>query len=103
MGDYNNKQLNIVDENTKQINIIGKLDKTDENKEDFWIDWTDENKKELLEIYYKISKKEKFIFKLIYSLHSCDSWEDIFRDYDENYLYEKTVGVEIALESLNKI
>ena len=40
---------------------------------------------------------------LINKYHGCDSWEDIFRDYDKNYLRDKADGVEIAIESLNEI
>jgi len=66
-----------------------------------WDNWTLEEKKALLEIYLIISKKEKFIFKLIWDNHGCDSWEDIFRDYNKNYLIEKANGVEVAIETLN--
>ena len=47
------------------------------------------NKKQLLDIYYIISKKEHYIFDLIYRSHVCDSWEDIFRDYDTQFLDDK--------------
>lgn len=54
--------------------------------------------KKLLDIYFTISKTEHHIFNLIYSYHGCDSWEDIFRDYDKNYLKDKTRGLEIAIK-----
>lgn len=54
----------------------------------------------LLELYLIISKQEESIFELIYHYHGCDSFEDIFRDYDSRYLEDKTVGVEIALKSV---
>jgi len=57
----------------------------------------------LLEIYLTISTKETAIFDLIYSHHGCDSWEDIFRDYDEQYIEDKKQGVEIALEQVNEL
>ena len=57
--------------------------------------------KQLLELYLLISKNEHHIFDLIYRFHDCDSWEDIFRDYNTNYLEDKVKGVEIALENLN--
>ena len=57
--------------------------------------------KQLLELYLLISKNEHHIFDLIYRFHDCDSWEDIFRDYNKNYLKDKVRGVEIALENLN--
>jgi hypothetical protein len=62
--------------------------------------WSNEDKIKLLEIYLLISKKEKHIFDLIYRHHGCDSWEDIFRDYDVVYLNDKTTGVEIAIKEL---
>lgn len=57
--------------------------------------------KQLLELYLLISKNEHHIFDLVYRFHDCDSWEDIFRDYNTNYLKDKVRGVEIALENLN--
>ena len=83
-------------------NIIEKLNqiKDDENA---WDNWNFEEKRQLLDIYYIISKKENHIFNLIYRYHGCDSWDDIFRDYDKNYLRDKADGVEIAIESLNEI
>ena len=74
-------------------NIIDKLAKIQDNNS--WKKWTLEEKKQILDIYFIISKKETHIFDLIYNYHDCDSWEDIFRDYDNNYLKDKTIGVEI--------
>ena len=65
-------------------------------------DWTLEEMKQLLEIYLILSKKETHIFKLIYKYHGCDSWEDIFRDYDTTYLQDKARGVEIAIEEIKE-
>ena len=62
--------------------------------------WSLEEQKKLLEIYLIISKKEKHIFKLIYDYHECDSWEDIFRDYNKEYLKDKAVGVEMAIQGI---
>ena len=62
--------------------------------------WSLEEKHKLLELYHIISKREADIFRLIYNYHGCDSWEDIFRDFDEQYLEDKAVGVEIALDSI---
>jgi hypothetical protein len=56
--------------------------------------------KQLLDIYLIISKKETHIFNLIYTYHECDSWEDIFRDYNRNYLEDKAIGVEIAIDGV---
>lgn len=73
-------------------NIIQKVKDTKLEKEEI---------KQLLELYLLISKNEHHIFDLIYRFHDCDSWEDIFRDYNTNYLKDKVRGVEIALENLN--
>ena len=75
-------------------NIIQKLKEKDAKLEK-------EEIKQLLELYLLISKNEHHIFDLIYRFHDCDSWEDIFRDYNTNYLKDKAIGVEIALENLN--
>lgn len=79
-------------------NIIDKLTKIEDNNA--WKNWTLEEKKKLLDIYFIISKKETHIFDLIYNYHGCDSWEDIFRDYDSKYLENKTIGVEIAINEI---
>ena len=79
-------------------NIIEKL-KQIKNKND-WDNWSLEEKKQLLDIYYIISKKESHIFDLIYTYHGCDSWEDIFRDYDVNDLKDKAVGVKLAIKEI---
>ena len=62
--------------------------------------WSLQEKKQLLDLYLIISKNEKHIFDLIYRYHGCDSWEDIFRDYDEIYLKDKSRGVEIAIDEI---
>jgi hypothetical protein len=79
-------------------NIIDKLTQIQDNNS--WKNWTLEEKKKLLDIYFIISKKESHIFDLIYNYHGCDSWEDIFRDYDSKYLEDKTIGVEIAINEI---
>jgi hypothetical protein len=79
-------------------NIIDKLTKIEDNNS--WENWTLEEKKKLLDIYFIISKKENHIFDLIYNYHGCDSWEDVFRDYDSRYLKDKTNGVEVAINEL---
>lgn len=81
-------------------NIIDKLTKIEDNN--YWENWTLEEKKKLLDIYFIISKKETHIFDLIYKYHGCDSWEDIFRDYDTNYFEDKTIGVEIAINEIDE-
>jgi hypothetical protein len=80
-------------------NIIDKLNQIDDVNTSF-DNWSLEEIKKLLDIYFIISKKETHIFNLIYNYHGCDSWEDIFRDYDSNYLEDKTTGVEIAINEI---
>jgi hypothetical protein len=82
-------------------NIIDKLTKIQNNTS--WDNWTLEEKKLLLDIYFIISKKETHIFHLIYSFHGCDTWEDIFRDFDTRYLEDKTTGIEIAINEIVEI
>ena len=79
-------------------NIIEKLSQIKDKNT--WNNWTLEEKQQLLSIYLIISKKEAHIFNLIYNYHDCDTWEDIFRDYNVNYLKEKSVGVKIAIEGI---
>ena len=79
-------------------NIIDKLIKIKDNKS--WENWTLEEKKQILDIYFIISKKETHIFDLIYNYHFCDSWEDMFRDYDSKYFEDKIIGVEIAINEI---
>ena len=79
-------------------NIIDKLTKIQDNNS--WKNWTLEEKKQILEIYFMICKKETHIFDLIYNYHGCDSWENIFRDYDSKYLEDKTIGVDIAINEI---
>ena len=62
--------------------------------------WSPEDKLKLLEIYYLISKKETRIFDLIYEYHGCDSWEDMFRDYDSFHFKEKARGVKVAIREM---
>jgi hypothetical protein len=81
-------------------NIIEKLKQIDDENE--WVNWSLKEKQQLLDIYFIISKKETHIFNLIYAYHGCDSWEDIFRDYDEKYLIEKAIGVEIAIDEITE-
>jgi hypothetical protein len=80
-------------------NLIESLDKIKDNKNPF-NSWSLDEIKQLLDIYFIISKKETHIFKLIYSYHGCDSWEAIFRDYNINYLESKTNGVEVAIKEV---
>ena len=79
-------------------NLIEKLN----NGKTPFNNWSLEEIKQLLEIYFIISKKESHIFNLIYSYHGCDSWEDIFRDYNIKLLEDKADGVEIAINEVIK-
>ena len=81
--------------------LIEKLNQIKDNKQGF-NNWSLEEQKQLLDIYLIISKKETHIFKLIYRYHGCDSWEDIFRDYDMKILEDKAVGVEIAINGITE-
>lgn len=84
--------------------LLDKLNQMEETKDEFnWDNWSLEERKKLLDIYSIISKKENQIFALIYNYHGCDSWEDIFRDYDPMYLKDKAIGVEIAIKELIEI
>ena len=81
--------------------LIEKLNQIKDNTQGF-DNWSLEEQKQLLEIYLIISKKEANIFKLIYNYHGCDSWEDIFRDYDSQILEDKATGVEIAVKEITE-
>jgi hypothetical protein len=87
-------------------NLIEKLDNIKNSKNAF-DSWSLHEIKQLLDIYFIISKNETHIFKLIYSYHGCDSWEDIFRDYKKNkknikYFEDKADGVEVAIKEVMK-
>lgn len=81
--------------------IIENLNKI-ENIKNAWDNWSLEEIMALLNIYFIISKKEIQIFDIIYKNHGCDTWEDIFRDYDEKYLEDKINGVEIAINEIKR-
>ena len=81
--------------------IIEKINQIEDSDTAF-VDWSMEEKKKLLEMYVVLCKKENHIFDLIYKYHGCDSWEDIFRDYDKTYLQDKTKGVEIAIKEIQE-
>lgn len=81
----------------KIIDIPDNLSKRDKKVFD---NWTLEEEKQLLEIYYILSKKENHIFNLIYKYHGCDSYEDIFRDYNMQFILDKAAGVKIAIDGI---
>lgn len=80
--------------------VIEKLSKTEYSKK-MWDNWSLEEIKTLLEIYHIFVKKECDIFDLIYHHHGCDTYEDIFRDYNERYVEDKEAGVQEAIENIN--
>ena len=51
-----------------------------------------------LQTEYAKVKTEIDSCELIYSLHECDSWEDIFGD-NRHILEEKLSGIEVAIEN----
>jgi hypothetical protein len=79
-------------------NIIEKLDQEKNNFDN----WNIKEIQKLLDIYLIISKKEDLIFNLIYRFHGCDSWEDVFRDYNVNYLRDKVSGIEVAINAIKR-
>ena len=60
---------------------------------------TFEERKKILENELIKTKNEIAISKLIYSLHDCDSYEDLFRD-NITLLEIKCEGIEISLKNL---
>lgn len=67
-----------------------------ENKQSLTLD----EKKQLLTLYYNICKNEAKIMDIVYDNHGCDTYEDIFRDYDRSLLKDKADGVKEALENI---
>jgi hypothetical protein len=86
-------------------NIINKLNQINDEHDPnaIWKDWSWDEKKKLLDMYFIISQKENHIFDLIYKYHGCDSWEDIFRDYNIEYLNDKASGVKVAIDQIDEI
>ena len=81
--------------------IIEKLSKMEYSKNP-WKNWNSEELKKLLEVYLIIAKNEAYIYDLIYSIHGCDSWEDIFRDYNDRNFEDKVLGIQEAINILNE-
>ena len=77
--------------------IIQKLNNIKNNKNAF-NNWNLDEIQELLNIYLIISKKEKYIFDLIYQHHDSDTYEDIFRDYKSDYFDDKVAGIKEAID-----
>lgn len=78
--------------------ILEKLNQEDSNS---LLNWSLTEKYKLLRIYLLLCQKEELLYELVYDLHGCDSYEDIFRDYRVNDLETRTDGVEIAVNELN--
>ena len=81
-------------------NIIEKVKDLNSNYENAFNDWNLQEKQQLLDLYLILSKKEAYIFDLIYRLHECEGWEKIFRCCNIKYLEAKSDGVEIAIERI---
>jgi hypothetical protein len=60
-------------------------------------------KKQILTLYLSVCKHEYNIFKLIYDIHGCNAYGDIFNEYDPYYFESKIDGIEIAISELEKI
>jgi hypothetical protein len=65
-----------------------------------WQNWSLKEIKKLLKLYYSFCKNEGYLYELVYSFHGCDSWEDIFRDYNNDFLERKARGVKVALDDI---
>ena len=83
-------------------NIIEKLSQIEDIESTPFTSWTMEEIKQLLELYLLISKKESKLFQLIYNFNGTDCYEDIFRDYDKQYLKDKIDGVKDAIDMMNE-
>ena len=83
-------------------NIIEKLSQIEDIESTPFRIWTMEERKQLLELYLLISKKESKIFQSIYNFNGSDCYEDIFRDYDIQYLEDKIDGVQDAIDMMNE-
>lgn len=80
--------------------IIEKLEKMDDTTK--MNNWSLDEAQQLLQIYYLFTQKENHILDFIYRCHGADTYEDIFRDYDMQYLIDKQMGIKIALEELEE-
>lgn len=87
-------------ENITADAILKKLQTLDEKI--VWKNWTQEEERQLLQMYWIISKHESHIFQLIYDHSGSDTYEDIFRDYDRHYLKDKVDGVKEAIDYMDE-
>jgi len=67
------------------------------------VNMTIDEKKEILKLYYIMMKHEALLCDLVYSFHGCDSWEDIFRDYNEYDIEAKSEGILIAIQNIEEM
>jgi hypothetical protein len=85
----------------EDINITNTLIKFQNDTN--WENWSQNEMIMLLKIYHSFCKKEARIYDLIYKYHDCDTWEDIFRDYNESVLEDKSYGVEVAIRRIENL
>jgi hypothetical protein len=81
--------------------LLGKLQNARE-KSINWSNWTPEEQLSLLKLYSVFVKRESDLYQLIYSSHGCDTFEGIFRDYDEVDLRDKLVGINITTKIMKQ-
>lgn len=77
------------------------LEKLKKNNKDFE-KWSKDERKALLDLYLIISENEDSILDFVYTYHSCDTWEDIFRDYNRCLLKDKEDGIKISLKNFEE-
>ena len=78
------------------------MNQFESNKYEQWNEWSLEEQKHMLQMYLLIVKNEPNLMDLVYGNHECDSYEDIFRDYDTFELREKSRGIQISIDVMNK-
>lgn len=85
-----------------QIKMADQIVKKLSEKDIEFKKWSKNERQVLLELYHIICSNEPAILDFVYSYHGCDSWEDIFRDYDKCLLSDKKDGVQVALDNFEK-
>jgi hypothetical protein len=81
--------------------LLGKLQNAREESID-WSNWTPEEQLGLLKLYSVFVARESDMYNLIYSSHGCDTFEGIFRDYDEVDLQDKLRGLNITMKNMKE-
>ena len=92
-----------ISENSSELNtdiLLEKLNVIDDHHMIDWNTWNKDEQIKMLKIYLKIVKREADLYDLIWKNHGCDSWEDIFCDYNQNELSEKAYGVKASINTL---